>query len=136
MVDFDNELFNSFYGRTLVFEDEQMRLEGEIPLMIASKKNNSFYPYLLFNIFEYDEKLDNEPMGELLSAMFITQKLNKTSTTYGIYILCQMWFFVILKENKYYISSAFDINKEKHLQSIFKMLKAQKEIIFEMMMKK
>jgi len=74
-------------------------------------------------------------LKQLKGEIKLIKETNDYSTISGVYLLHQMWLFVILKENRYGISSAYDINKMEDLQYIFKMLKAQKEMIFEIVRK-
>ena len=84
--------------------------------------------------------------------MFVAQELNKNPQSLslfkqevkdfssipltGVYVLGRMWVFIILVGNSYRLSQSYDSTDSKDLQYIVKMLKAQKEIIFEMMSKK
>ncbi|NJN78887.1 MAG: hypothetical protein HC803_11655 [Saprospiraceae bacterium] len=54
---------------------------------------------------------------------------------FGCYVLGRFWFFSHLdwKKQHYHISKAYDATDMADLQIIYKMLKAQKEIIFDYM---
>ena len=78
--------------------------------------------------------------------MFVAQELNKTSRVfslfetetktfdhipiYGMYVIGRFWFFARIKQQQYYISKAYDSLKVEDLNYIFKMLKAQRDMIF------
>jgi hypothetical protein len=127
LVDFDNlELdIRARYDYFLEADYGKLKLEGKVDIAVISE-----FPHLLLNISEYDEASDNDSVGELLAALLSVQKYGQ-NPVYGIYVLRQMWFFVILKNQQYSISKAFLTDRKAHLDDIFKMLKAQKEMIFE-----
>lgn len=127
LVDFDNVKLGveSVYNRTLKTKYQSLIFQRKIDAMIVST-----IPHFVLNIFENDEALDNEPTGELLAALLAIQQQGK-NPVYGVYIIRQMWLFVILNNQKYSISKAFITDRKRKLEGIFKMLKAQKEMIFE-----
>jgi hypothetical protein len=103
-------------------------------------------------IGEYKKEKDslNDPVGQMLGAMCVSQLLNLDLSVpnlfeegrplddlqiFGGYVLGRFWFFSHLDWQKqhYYISKAYDATDEADLQIIYKMLKAQKEIIFDYM---
>ena len=73
---------------------------------------------------------NNDPEGQLLSAMLTTQTLNvATYPLYGVYVQGKYWNFVILKDKEYAISPSFDATKEVDLNSIVSILKRCKGYI-------
>ena len=51
---------------------------------------------------------------------------------YGAYVIGSLWYFVRLKGNQYYISPAYDATYSEELHNIFRMLKAQKSMVAEL----
>ena len=54
---------------------------------------------------------------------------------YGLYIIGRLWFFMAMKEEKYYVSKAYDAGEIKELTAILQLLKTQKKIIFDFLAK-
>jgi hypothetical protein len=152
MVDFDNpELeVTAFSERFIEIIYENKKLRGKADWMVA---NGGFRPETpFFFIHEYKKEKDssNDPVGQMLGAMCVAQLLNmevlpatlfhKETTfedlpMFGCYILGRFWFFAHLdwKTHHYHISKAYDATDEEDLNFIFKMLKAQREMIFDYM---
>ena len=51
---------------------------------------------------------------------------------YGIYIIGRFWFFVRLKNKRFFVSEAYNAQEMEDLIFIFKMLKAQKQMIIHL----
>ncbi len=74
--------------------------------------------------------MDSDPLGQLLSAMVVTQSINQSEMPlYGCYVVGRFWFFVILQGKEYATSLAYDATKEDELLSIFSILSEVKEVI-------
>lgn len=128
LVDFDIlDNYKAAYNRALKTEHKHLLFHQKIDAMVIST-----VPHFILNIFEKDEVLDNEPTGELLAALLATQLKGK-NPIYGVYVIRQMWIFVVLDNQKYALSKAFITDSKEKLEGIFKMLKAQKEMILEVM---
>lgn len=127
LVDFDNlELdIQARYNYFLEADYKKLILQGKIDIAVISQ-----FPHLLLNISEYDEMSENDSTGQLLAALLTAQKHGQ-NPVYGVYIIRQMWFFVVLKNQQYSISKAFLTDRKEYFEAIFKMLKAQKKMIFE-----
>ncbi len=153
LVDFDlyDLEVTSFSERPMQVIYNKSVVQGKVEWMVA---NGLFEPeQSFFFIHEYKKEQDssNDPVGQLLATLFAAQVLNsqtpkptlfnpspssfKDVPLYGIYIIGRMWFFVRLKEDKYYISDAYIATEMEDLQTIVKMLKAQKEMIIELVEK-
>ena len=90
----------------------------------------------------------NDPLGQLLVTLCTARLLNnkKPKVTlfnpnptsfshiplYGIYIIGRLWFFVRIKDQQYYISKSYNAEEMKDLEFIVKMLKAQKQMIIDL----
>lgn len=152
MIDFDNpELaIAAFSERFIEANYENKRVRGKADLMVANGEFRPEKPF--FFLHEYKKKKDssNDPVGQMLGAMCVSQLLNLELSVqnlfqegrplddlqiFGCYVLGRFWFFSHLDWQKqhYYISKAYDATDEADLQIIYKMLKAQKEIIFDYM---
>lgn len=134
----------------LVFKKTKTEVKGIVDLMVARGISHPEQPF--FFIHEYKREKDNsgDPLGQLLSTMFVAKELNKQIKPltlfqteeeqqkfahiplYGVYVLGRMWFFTVLKNQSYYLSRSYDSTDKVDLQEIFKLLKAQKTMILEL----
>jgi hypothetical protein len=149
-VNFDNfELsIAAFSERPLSITINNTTIGGIVDFVIASGAYEPLQPY--FFIHEYKREKDNtgDPAGQLLASMFVAQSLNgqprptslfeiesrnfEEVPIYGVYVIGRFWWFVRLIDKKYFISNAYDSVIKEDLEFIFKMLKAQKQMIFKM----
>lgn len=149
-VNFDDFNLNvaAFSERQISVKINNTTISGQVDFVIASGAYEPVQPY--FFIHEYKREKDNagDPAGQLISSMFVAQYLNgkprpislfetKNRTfaeipIYGVYVIGRFWWFVRLIDNQYFISNAYNSSEKEDLEFIFKMLKAQKQMIFKM----
>ena len=95
-----------------------------------------------------EKDASNDPVGQLLVTLCAAQLLNNQQVKatlfnpkpisfshiplYGIYPDASGWFFVRLKDNRYYISKGYNSEEMENLIFILKMLKAQKEMVSDL----
>lgn len=161
LVDFDlyDLEIVSFAEREMKVEYNNSIIQGKVEWMVAkglhSPKNPFFFIHVepeseIPRIGEYKKEKDasNDPVGQLLVTLCAAQLLNskKSKVTlfnpkptsfshiplYGTYIIGRLWFFVRLKGNRYYISKAYNSEEMEDLMFILKMLKAQKQMIIDL----
>jgi hypothetical protein len=139
LVDFyKKDVYNTFSQRTIsatikdVDQNDQV-LRGRIELFVAEGKQRPRQPYFFLNEYKPQYKTTaNDPLGQLLIAMLATNHLNdEPRPIYGVYVVGQFWRFVILENNTYTESQAFDATDEKDLFKIFAILKRCKTYIEE-----
>lgn len=134
-----------FSERWVKTKIKNVTFQGKVDWMVASGRFEPIQPF--FFLHEYKKSLEGsgDPTGQLLTTMYIAQVLNqqpvqsilftpqaKTSEQlpiYGCSVIGQWWNFLVLKEKQYFLSATYDASKEQDLQSIFKLLKAQKVLI-------
>lgn len=145
--DYEREI-TAFAERSLSLTIKNVEIRGNVDLMVATGISEPLQPFFFIHEYKREENSSGNPVGQLLATMFIAKELNKKPRNftlfeteqrdfsnrpmYGVYVLGRMWVFVVLDENKYLLSKSYDSTDFKELQEIFKMLKAQKEMIFEM----
>jgi len=147
-VNFDNPKLGiaSFSERFIEVEVKNKLLRGKTDWMVAKGWYKPESPF--FFLHEYKKEMDssNDPVGQMLAAMYIAKLLKhkkqrptlfdtqgqdfKNVPVFGTYILGRFWFFSHLEEKQYFISKAYDSTKVEDLYFIFRMLKAQKNMIF------
>ncbi len=120
--------------------------------MVATGIPAPVHPFFFIHQYKKEQESSGDALGQLLMTMFVAQELNKVPAPpslfdtnsrtfehiplYGVYVIGRLWFFVRLDQKKYHVSQAFDTVKKDELMKVFKMLKAQKEMILELISKK
>ena len=106
-------------------------MRGRIEILVSVGKQKPRQPF--FFIHEYKPlrpSSNNDPEGQLLSAMLTTQTLNAaTYPLYGVYVQGKYWNFMILNGKEYAISSSFDATKASDLNRVVSILKRCKGYI-------
>ena len=145
--DYENEI-TAFAARSLSIIIQNVEIRGSVDLMVATGISEPRHPFFFVHEYKREENSSGNPVGQLLATMFVAKELNKKPRNftlfetkrkdfsdkpmYGVYVLGRMWVFVVLDEHKYLLSKSYDSTDLEELRAIFKMLKAQKEMIFEM----
>ena len=154
----------SFAEREMKVIYKNSVLHGNVKWMVAKgihiPKHPLFFMSITFdntrkrpNLFKKKGKegeASNDPLGQLLVTLCSVQILNnqkpkptlfnpnpvpfKKVPLYGIYIIGRYWFFVRLKDKRYYVSKSYNAEEMDELVFILKMLKAQKEMIIDLVM--
>lgn len=149
IVGFDNfELKVAYFAeRPIQVEYNEYLIKGITDGMVATGIFDPVSPF--FFIHEYKREKDNtgDATGQLLASMRVARMLNEQppefkmffkaipNVMYGLYIIGRLWFFVAMKEKKYYVSKAYDAGEINDLSNILRLLKAQKNIIFDFLAK-
>jgi hypothetical protein len=97
--------------------------------MIATGIRNPQIPYFCFH--EYKRSIENQgsPDAQVLAAMLVAREQNQNKLPiYGLFVVGLFWNFMVLKDNHYCISKAYNADDEE-IFAIFKMIKALKQII-------
>ncbi|MGB0931729.1 MAG: hypothetical protein ACPGVB_13180, partial [Chitinophagales bacterium] len=138
----------SFAEREMKVKYNNSIIQGKVEWMVASGLHAPKHPFFFIHEYKKEKDASNDPVGQLLVTLCVAQLLNnqKPETTlfnpnptsyshvplYGTYILGRFWFFVRLKDKRYYISKAYNSEEMEDLRFILKMLKAQKQMIIEL----
>jgi hypothetical protein len=146
--DYENEI-TAFAERSLSWTIQNVEIRGNVDLMVATGISEPRHPFFFIHEYKREGNSPGSPVGQLLSTMFVAKELNKKPKNftlfetkqrdfsdkpmYGVYVLGRMWVFVVLDEHKYLLSKSYDSTDLEDLFEIFKLLKAQKEIILEVM---
>jgi len=152
LVGFDNfELRVAYFAeRAMQAQYDEHIIKGVADGIVATGIFDPVSP--LFFVHEYKREKDNtgDAAGQLLASMRVADILNRQPPSinqfykeeypipkvmYGLYIIGRLWFFISMKEEKYYISKAYDAGEINDLTAILQLLKAQKQIIFDFLAK-
>ncbi len=132
LVDFTTEKFNFFAERSLSGVVDGIELRGEPDSMIASGRREPETPYFCFQEYKRYKDPDGDPDGQCLAAMLTAQSLNQTDQPiYGCFVLSRYWHFTVLQGRKYAISEPYVATSDA-IFDIFRILKALKQIIIEL----
>ena len=137
LVDFTKpKVYSSFSQRTVATKrndiyGNEVDLRGRIEFFVAMGEQIPRQPF--FFLHEYkplNKTTPSDPLGQLLIAMLATQTINEIQRPlYGTYIRGSSWQFVVLEDNQYSVSKAYDALEESELFKIFSILKRCKSYI-------
>ena len=154
LIAFDNFELEviAFSERPISKQFGDTQVKGVVDTMVAKGLYFPEQPFFFIHEYKREKESTGDPLGQLLATMVVAQKLNeepqnlslfqKKLKNYsnlsisGVYVLGRIWVFVILKDNHYYLSKSYDSTDLEDLIEIVKLLKAQKEIILEIMNRK
>ena len=130
LVDFHSEHYKPFTQRKLSAIIGDWEVSGIADFFISTGIQNPKQPYFFIHEYKSEKRKDNDPLGQLLAEMLVTQQLNKFDfPLYGCYIVGRNNFFVVLQEKEYAVSDAFVATSEEDILSIFKMMRFVKHEI-------
>ena len=138
LTQYDTRNLSAFADREFSGIVDGEEISGKPDFMVARGKQEMKAPF--FFVHEYKKEVNNDtqdPAGQLLSAMLVAYEQNltipdlKEKPLYGAYVVGRFWFFVILQAKEYAISLAYDSTHEDQLLDIFRILKANRQLIRE-----
>jgi hypothetical protein len=124
--------FKPFTQRTLSakFPELDLDVSGKVEFLIARGKQRPKQPYFFLHEYKQERRRENDPLGQLLISMVAARHNNEIKTPiFGCFIVGRDWFFVILNEQQYAVSLAFDATKTHELYQIVGILSAMPGII-------
>ncbi len=147
--------FDDFNAEVAAFSERPLSVtvndtvfSGIVDFIVATGIFEPIQPFFFIHEYKKEKENQSDPAGQLLVSMFVAQFLNGTPRpssifdtevrtfatvpTYGIYVVGRFWWFVRLIKNQYFISNAYNSAEKEDLYFIFKMLKAQKKMIFDL----
>ncbi len=131
-VDFNNPpLYRVFTQRAFSFATEEVEAGGRVEWLIATGKQTPKKPFFFLQEYKPEKTSGNDPLGQLLIAMVDVQILNQTpeKPLFGCYMIGRLWFFIILLNNKYSTSKAYDATQKDDLSEIVEILEKVKVYI-------
>jgi hypothetical protein len=132
MVKYEFDRYKAFTQRPLaaVFEKEGYEATGRVEVMLAKGKLNPKQPYFFIHEYKPEKNRDNDPLGQVLIAMVVARQYNTQKfPIYGCYVNGRNWFFVVLHDETYSVSRAYDATDIIDLQQILASLIDIKRII-------
>ena len=137
LVNFNKpNVYSAFSQRTISAKVKDLKgtdilLRGRVEWLVALGVQNPRHPFFFLHEYKPQLKHSSDPRGQLLITMLATQTINQQpeQSLYGAYVIGQLWWFVVLENNDYAISEAFDATKSTELLKIFSLLKRCKSYI-------
>jgi len=130
MTDFDQENYRSFLEREISVLYEKEILAGTVDFIVAQGRRSPMKPFFFINEYKKEQEPPNDPLGQLMIAMFAAQQLNNDNNpVYGAYIMGRHWYFVVLEGLNYAVSLGHNAAKIDDLTNILGILKNTKKII-------
>ena len=130
-IDEDGKI-KTFLERNLSSEIGDYLISVNVDLMFASQigRNTPNHPYFFLQELKKGKKSTNDPEGQMLAAMLVSQKLNNDGKPiYGAYQVGRNWIFTILEDKNYHISEQYDVAKPERLTQIIYILKRIKDLV-------
>jgi hypothetical protein len=129
LVNFKTPYFKPFTQRTLTIETPTVSASGKVDFLLAKGKVIPKLPYFCLHEYKQENRRDNDPLGQLLIAMVAAQYKNESQLPiYGTYTSGRNWFFIVLENNKYVLSNAYNASSED-IYKIFAILKKCKALV-------
>lgn len=126
MIRFDSEEYSAFLDRKLPAEINGERITGIVDFMVATGKVEPQEPFFFLHEYKKERGSENEPLGQLLIAMYAAQNLNsKKHPMYGCYVVGRNCFFVVLEGLEYAVSDAFVSTQDDVFQIVSILKQAQ-----------
>jgi hypothetical protein len=93
-------------------------------------------PYFFMHFaYKREKKYSGDPMGQMLGGMLVSQTKNSNQKpVYGCYVQGRYWFFSILLDKEYIISTGFDSSVKEGAVKIIMILRKLNQIIIEKLM--
>ena len=122
--------YKAFTQRSISAKLNDIKLNGIVDFVLAKGIDVPEKPYFFLHEYKQEKKGSNDPLGQLLVEMLAAKTLNAdNSPLYGCYVIGRFWFFVIIIENKYSVSNAYDATQEDifNIVSILRAIKIKIE---------
>lgn len=124
--------YKIFTQRKAIIKTETVEAQGRIEWIIAKGKQTPKHPFffLLFIFTLWGNEKGANPLGQLLIAMVYAQNENQDNIPiYGSYVLGRFWFFVVLENQQYSVSRAYDATQTDDLAAMMENFKKVRQHI-------
>ena len=120
-----NDRYFTFYERTLSSEVKGVLLTAKTDFMLATGViDKPEHPYFHFQEYKPSKRPTGDSMAQLLAAMLVAQEKNANGKPiYGCEIIGKDWRFIILDDQTYCISKAYDATNKDDLLTIIAILR-------------
>ncbi|MEM8523190.1 MAG: hypothetical protein AAGG68_01040 [Bacteroidota bacterium] len=117
--------YRVFTQRFMKLKTSTVESSGRVEWMVATGKQRPRQPFFFLQEYKPEKNSGNDPLGQLLIAMIDAQKKDTDSKEplYGCYTIGRLWFFVLLKEQQYSVSRAYDATQSDDIHDMYVILK-------------
>ena len=130
-VNYNTPEFKIFSDRPLSGIVGEYELSGEPDAVIAKGRYSPQIPYFCFHEYKKAREPKGDPAAQALAAMLVARDATqRRHPVYGMYVVGEHWYFMVLEEETYCISKSFAADDDD-IFAIFKILKALKAILIE-----
>ena len=119
LIPFEGHGSRPFMDRPFSFEygqDESgnsLVASGRVDWLLAKGRQEPREPRVFLHEYKREVEATGDPLGQLLIAMVGAHRQNTAQVPlYGCYVLGRNWFFVVLDDNQYAVSNAFNATKD------------------------
>ena len=130
MVEYDTDEFEGTFDAEVkgIVQGKHLSVVADYAL---SKATYGFKEQPYFYFHEYKpRKRANDPFAQVLLAMLVTQeKYEHKKRLYGCAVIGELWYFMVLDDKTYSISTGFVSTNSNDLQSILLILRKFKHIL-------
>lgn len=126
--------YRAFTQRPMSLKTETVEANGRVEWMVATGKQRPRQPFFFLQEYKPEQSHRNDPLGQLLIAMVDAQILNHNKMPiYGCYNVGRMWFFVLLVEQRYSVSRAYDATQIDDMTGMIVILKRVRKHIHQVL---
>lgn len=133
-INFNNSPhYKVFTRRLFSLKTETVEASGKVEWLVSTGEQIPKKPFFFIQEYKPEKFSGNDPLGQLLIAMVDAQLLNQApeKILFGCYTLGRFWFFVILKEEEYSVSRAYDATQTDDLIAMVAILEKVKVYIHQ-----
>lgn len=139
MAQYREANLKTFFERKIYLDLTEIKMQkalditevsGKVDCLIAQKSKKPHTPYFCLHEYKKENSQSQDPLGQLLIAMFAAQQLNENiQTIYGSYVVGRQWFFVILEGKEYSVSREYLATRLEETEEILAILQKMKNLI-------
>jgi hypothetical protein len=136
IVQLDTDKFASYTEHRIqevltTVDGQHLKVKGKPDLMIAKGRYQAELPYFCFQEYKKQRGNPSDPLGQVLVAMLIAQKLNpeEMPVVYGSFSEGREWFFLILQGKEYAVSRTFLLIEPEGIVDVIQKMKCLKHLI-------
>ncbi|MCU0391952.1 MAG: hypothetical protein MUE81_12605 [Thermoflexibacter sp.] len=135
LANFEKPL-KTYFDREISAEKDGILIKTEADMLVSKGIGEMIKtPYFFLHEYKREKKYSGDPMGQMLGGMLISQVKNSNQKpVYGCYVQGRYWFFSILLDKEYIISTGFDSSVKEGAVKIIMILRKLNQIIIEKLM--
>lgn len=118
-IDSNDIGYRTFFEATLKAPVNGQNVVAKADMVVALGIAEPRQPFFFLQEYKRERGGDTDPLAQVLAAMLMAQTLNDYShILYGCYIIGRNWFFLVLEDNKYAVSNAYNSSADDLFQIV------------------